>query len=106
MRLMIGTLVGGALCMATPAIAGSGSDAAAQEPTGSEKMVCKRDRNSRATGSNMRVSDRVCKTEAEWARLEKDAQDTRRRMDDSAAQRLEPISRMGGGPIAGGPGNQ
>ena len=100
MRIVLAAALGGTLCMAPPAVAAAASEAAAQDA--SEKMICKRDRNSRATGSNLRVSERICKTQSEWDRLEKDAQDTRRRLDDRSVYDVpDPV--RGGGPTAGGP---
>ena len=102
MRSILLAALVGALSATGPAIAATGAGAA--EPAG-EKLICKKNRDRTATGSNMRVSPRDCRTAAEWARLKKDAEDTMRRLDETSMQRIERTDRLGGGPIAPGPGN-
>ena len=74
------------------AIAMTATAQAAEQPPaqGEPKLVCKRDRQGVDTGSNFRgPAKRICKTQADWDELERDARETFRRADQTANRQPE-----------------
>ena len=104
MRAIMFAALAGALLTVAPASGAIAAEAAVGEPSAEPKLVCKRNRDRTSTGSNLRSSERICKTQMEWDRLTKDAEDTMRRIDETSQQRLLSPGRMGGGPLIPGQG--